>query len=340
MPLHSPNGAPRSLPLIAALLPAPTWSIVDVGARAGVAGFWAPMQPHATFVGFDPDAEECARLNRPGMRFLPYALADKPGLRNFHLTRSIYCHGFAAINADAWRFPNAVNNAVAQTVQLQAETLDRALEAHQVERVDFLKLDVEGTELDVLRGFSPCSMRVLGVLSELWFGTKDVPSPGDLDNYLRRLGFRLFDIEVQRYPRTTLPVGPLNQDGSPPTPYCAHGQVQTGDALWFRDPVADRRAGSPFIRWDDAAVLRLVGLFDLFGYQDAAIELLLAWRDDFRIALDVDEIVDALVPPIGGEILPFDVYWRRSAALFAGRYLAPGVEADLQPPSYKPPGTR
>lgn len=321
MPLANPNTSPRSLGLIAEAVG--KWTIVDVGARGGISPVWEPMVPHAQFVGFDPDPQECARLEREGMAFLPFALDSVPGKRTLHLTRSPWCHGFVPIDQHAFRFPNWVNNEVVSEVEVETTTLDASVGP----RVDFVKIDTEGSELDVLRGGDQTMASCLGVLVELWFGTKDALPPWMVDAHMRRIGFRLYDIVVQRYPRNTMPVGHLRDDGSAPPQFRDHGQVMTGDALYFRDPMAEVS-----FSWTTHSLLHLIGLLDLWGYQDAALELAFEERAFLGCNVNVDELIASLVPPINGTIVSFEEYWRRSAAQFGESHLAHGVRPKLEMP--------
>lgn len=323
MPLANPNPSPRSLGMIAEH--AGPWMIVDVGARGGVSPVWEPMKPHAKFVGFDPDPEECKRLEQDGQTFIPAALDSVPGARTLHLTRSPWCHGFIPINTDAYRFPNWVNNEPVDEVFVKTTTLDLAMQ--DFPRVDFVKIDTEGSELDVLRGGDKTLEHCLGVMVELWFGTKDALPPWMVDCHLRRAGFRFYDIAVQRYPRNTMPVGHLRDDGSAPPQFREHGQVMTGDALYFRDPLADTSCP-----WTTDSLLHLIGLLDLWGYQDAALELAFKERAWLGCNIDVDALIASLVPPIGGRVVSFEDYWKRSAGQFGESHLAEGVRPKLEMP--------
>ena len=89
--------------------------------------------------------------------------------------------------------------------------------------------------------------------------------------------------------------------------------------------------------WDDETILRLVGLLDLYSYPDVAIEILDFYRDRFRQSVDVDGLIDRLVPQVDGAVLSFDEYWDRSAQLFVDHYLAPHIrpKAQLAKPRYR-----
>lgn len=362
MPINSTNSKPRSLDYLRMILSSneERFVMMDIGARDGILPQWKPMGNLARVVGFDPDEEECKRLNAANkdMEFLPFALHSSPGERTFYLTELEYCHGFAPCDAKYFgRFPNAINNAVREEITLYADSLDNIVSKASFDHVDFIKIDTEGTELAILQGARNTfkTHRVLGLLVEVWWDPrlKNQPAFSDLDSFVRGEGFSFFDVECQRYPRNSLPVGAMTtnrQEGSGllsrfkrnadafscEAPYRYFGQILTGDALYFRDPVWDLSQGYTGFLWDDETILRLVGLLDLYNYPDFAIEILDFYRDRFSRSVDVDGLIDRLVPPVDGVILPFNEYWRRSAELFSDHYLAPHIrpKARLVKPRY------
>ena len=68
--------------------------LIDVGARWGVGSRWEAVQDAARILCFDPDEEECARLNQaspPHVTYLPYGLAEQAGEQTLHLTAEPAC---------------------------------------------------------------------------------------------------------------------------------------------------------------------------------------------------------------------------------------------------------
>lgn len=385
MPLAQINSNPRTLAALGALLGREErFVMIDIGARGGVSEQWRPLAPLARVIGFEPDAAECERLNAmgTGMEFHPCALHSSPGEHVFYLTESDYCHGFRPCDPKYFdRFPNAVNNRVRGELRVNADSLDNFAARAGLEHIDFVKIDTEGSELDILHGgrASLHSRGVLGLLVEVWWDPrlKNQPSFAEMDSFIRAQGFTFFDLECQRYPRNSLPVGRLTsrfkRAGGPrlvrriadalshPTPYRHHGQILTGDALYFRDPVWDLGQDTGAFDWNDPTILRLVGLLDLYGYPDFAIEILDFYRDRFGRAVDVDGMIDALVPPVdgalsierlcsfasrlwkrivpsrAGAVLPFGEYWNRSERLFLDNCLSPDLrpKARIRKPRYR-----
>jgi FkbM family methyltransferase len=84
-----------------------------------------------------------------------------------------------------------VEKGVVREVPVRMDTLDHILEQACVERVDFVSVDVEGYELEVLRGFTLAKYRPRVVLLEDW---SDLHSARDrrVFNFMRRQGYARF----------------------------------------------------------------------------------------------------------------------------------------------------
>lgn len=297
--------------------------VIDIGARGGVDPLWSHFIPVADFVAFEPDAKECERLgglHPPGgavrISYVPLAIGAATGTQRFYATKFPYSSGFHRGN-DAWlsRFPFTTLDVVDE-IDVATVSLDDFAQGSAWKHMDFLKIDVEGAEYDVLAGASTMlrSHKVLGIKTEFWWDPviKSQRAFADIDTLLRANGFRFFDLVLHTYPRSTLPMGRI--DGTitagglhlePPKPY---GQAFTGDALYFRDPVGDLREGRPSIAWEADTLLRLCGILDVYDYGDCAIEILEAFRDSHLSGIDVDPLMDALVPVLAGSVMRYGDY--------------------------------
>jgi FkbM family methyltransferase len=325
MTLLSPNPSPR---LPAALLPLLTsaedrYVMVDVGSRDGALDVMRWFKGMGRVIGFDVDADECARLNalHPGgeERSYPYAIAEKEEKRTFYMTRNPYSSGLHRGNS-AWlsRFPWRNLDIVGEAV-VMTTSLDAFADQEGVDHIDFIKIDVEGAELEVLHGASRslADRAVLGIKTELWWDSeiKGQPPFAKLDTFIREAGFRFFDLALHRYERNTLPAGrlegTLQADKTTITlNYVAgaFGQAATGDALYFRDPVGDRREGRKTLAWSDQQLLRLCGLFDVYDYGDCAIEVLEEFREQLSKKYDVDALIEAVTPSVAGRVPQYAAY--------------------------------
>ena len=206
--------------------------VVDCGARD------AELDPalviafsQGQLIGFELDDQECQRLNRIHPQrhaFHSTAVGRQEGTRTLYVTHNPACSSLFEPNQEfLGPFLESTSLKVERIDQVNTVDLDSYLARVGVTQIDFLQLDVQGAELDVLHGCpSLLQTGVLGVRVEVEFSPmyRSQPLFGDVDAYLRSFGFTLFDLSRVRYRRSALPPGI-------PT----RGQLLWGDALYLRD---------------------------------------------------------------------------------------------------------
>ncbi|MEA2812096.1 MAG: hypothetical protein QOJ17_6237 [Rhodospirillaceae bacterium] len=280
--------------------------VVDVGARGGIEWFWKAFGDDIRTIAFEPDPEECARLQaaaEKNVTYLPVALDAESGARTLHVARFSAASSFYP-NDRTWcgRFDFGDSLAVESRIEVRTTTLREALAGRQP---DFIKLDVEGAELDVLRGADLGA--VLGLVSEVRFSKKmsGCPTFAELDAFCHAAGFELFDLDLYRYTRRALPYPYLydyrDDAGQPVAGPTVQGQPLIGDALYFRDGLT---AAQP---------MKLACLFEVFGLNDCAAEVVQAHRSAFAPWADPDLLLGLLVPEVKGEKLSFPDHIARHA---------------------------
>lgn len=146
----------------------------------------------AKVVGFEPVQVECDKLNAKAegfARFLPYAIGD--GRRrtfhtcNYPMTSSLY-----EPNSPLLAKFQSLNELV-QVVDRREVDTHRLDDVKEVENCDYLKVDVQGAELDVFMGAPRILADAVVVQTEVEFVPlyRGQPLFADVDQHLRRAGY-------------------------------------------------------------------------------------------------------------------------------------------------------
>ena len=109
------------------------------------------------------------------------------------------------------------------------------LEQKGVKSLDFLKIDVDGKDFDVLNSFDHAlsDLAVVGVGVEVNFCGSDSETDNtfhNMDRFLKARGFELLTLSTRRYSVSALPSRFLG--GAGPT---EKGRILQGDAMYARD---------------------------------------------------------------------------------------------------------
>lgn len=238
--------------------------LVDVGATGGVNSRWKKIQEYVYPILFDPDPRAAFPDTGFEQLVVNTALNNVPGRVSLNLCKkpqvsSLYkpdCK-FLELYTNPDRFR------VVDKLELDAETLDGQMIENGLERVDFIKLDTQGSELDILMGSRRTLSDVIGIETEIEFSRMYQGQHlfGDLDRFLQSQGFFLFDIR-----RTYWGLRGL-RDNRFVRKSRDKGILMFGDALYFRlpDSIIDDADGDKCFR---AALC-----FSVYGYDDHAMYL-------------------------------------------------------------------
>lgn len=189
--------------IVASVLGSYSTSVLNIGARWGDAGAWWRIDPVASTIGFDPDPAECDRLNAlcPSSRterYLPLALGARETQATFYTTAEPACSSlYPPDEALSRRYPQLKVTQVASQSTVQLTPLDAWWEMEDRPSVSFLKIDTQGSELDILKGAQSLLGGCLGCEVEVEFSPiyKGQPLFSDVDTFLRANGFVLWRLK-------------------------------------------------------------------------------------------------------------------------------------------------
>lgn len=199
---------------------------VEVGARKGAKRF---QGKDVRYYGFEPAPASYFTIqqnpNYGYAKVFRCALADQAGTRLFYETQHPGCSSLLKPNQaiiakfdhrEAWgrdiwnrrvlvpqRCPFADHFQIVGSYYVQTRTLDDVCQAEGIDHIDYLQLDTQGSELQVLRGAVNILQKTdkVGIEMELIPLYQDQPLMDDLWCFLKTQGFRLLSAGNEVYAR-------------------------------------------------------------------------------------------------------------------------------------------
>ncbi|MDP6823413.1 MAG: FkbM family methyltransferase [Dehalococcoidia bacterium] len=255
---------------------------VDVGAAGGFRSKFDVFGPSLMKIGFEPDTDGYETLNeQPNERIFQKALGNANETRPLYLTRSPFSHSMLKSNSVFWKrmWSNTVQQEVGQT-NVDMVRFDDLSKTESIGDVDYMKIDTESTELEILRGAETALREsVIAVECEVAFYLVHHERClfADVDYFLRELGFSLYALETVNLPRRVTPTQYLtngsdyNPDNPGAYPKADFGHIIGGDALY----IADFQDGCNSAKFDSLPkLLKTAGVFDIHNLPDCALELI------------------------------------------------------------------
>ena len=188
-----------------------TWELPRLAPLCDVIGFEPNREEHAKILAGTTDLEVARKvpdLPYRSIRYVDKALSDRPGRAMLRITRgagasSLFEPNVELIAAIEHHFSFGKDLAeqfrVVGTEEVETTTLDAVAEQEGLDRIDYLKLDVQGMEYECLLGAEGLlKARRVGVIkTEVEFLPlyKGQHLFADIDAFLRSHGFMLLDLD-------------------------------------------------------------------------------------------------------------------------------------------------
>ena len=201
-------------------------TLLDIGSAGGIERRWEPIKGELCYFGVEPDQRSSKKLiNRCDFKkyeiFQSVIWSEKKeicfNLCNKPEVSSVFKPNRQFLDL----FPDKERFKIMKTISFKSTTLDYELKEIEV---DFAKIDILGGELFALMGMENHLSKCIGLEIEAEFALvyEGQPLFGDLQKYLKRIGFEFIDFtSLHRWERNQ-----LNN----------YGQCIFSDGLWMRTP--------------------------------------------------------------------------------------------------------
>jgi FkbM family methyltransferase len=290
--------------------------LLDVGVRGGVANHWLNFGDHLHAWGFDVLEESIRPLVEANehperLHYLSIGLGDEDTIRPFKFyPDNPFSSHFAASDGsdqtdDSWQ-------------QVPIRRLDTLYADGTIGAVDFMKMDAETYEVEIVRGARQFFLNsgIFGVESETHFlRTTRQPHSHFVELYeqLAPYGLTVYDIGVHRVPRPPLAHGFPQETGRGEYVLQPIGAARVFDFLFLSD-VFENAAKQSSAGPD--RLLKMIAVAEIYGLQDIGLDILLANRERLSGRFDVEQGMDWLIRQ------------RPDSKLTYKQYLAGGQSAD------------
>ena len=217
--------------LLEPILSGQSISLLDIGAANGIAPRWHRFKQHINYFGVEPDprSEHSVLLKNSKSEFksetlITKALWSSEGTIQLNLCRKpMTSSTFKPNEQFASLFPDATRFDVMESIELPSTTID-IISTELNQNFDVIKLDIQGAELEVLKGSTTAINNVLAAEIEVEFHHlyEGQPLFDKIFNLMKQQNFEFIDfVSLYRW-------APIRHTGL--------GQLTFADALFMRSP--------------------------------------------------------------------------------------------------------
>ena len=202
-------------------------TLIDVGAAGDLIPRWKKISRYVNYHGFEPDKRSREKLLEKNNTCKSYKIHDKIISNKIGKQKFYLCQG--ELNSSTFRpneklnslYPFSERFKVKDELFLESTTIDNL----KFENADFIKLDIQGGELDALIGSKKTLNKTLGLEIEVEFQHiyKNQPLFNKVFEFLASKDFAFIDFtRLVRWERNNL--------------YSFNGQCIWGDSIFLRTP--------------------------------------------------------------------------------------------------------
>ena len=280
--------------------------LIDVGVQGGENIRWGPLADYLTVYGFDAIAEVIDRLTQ-----------ENAGRSNRHY----YCLAVGNTDGETPFYYNPVNPTASSVYQqgqgrfgvktaeqvrmIPMRRLDSLFDEGLIPKADFLKVDVEGYEKDVLQGARGLlDAGVLGMQIESNFSVSpQYPRShfGTIAGLALDSHLLVFDIAFDRISRASFQSALIRKGLKPDADHDEVGRPATVDVLFCRDLIDEVDHQENYVTTCRPTtidqIIKMMIIYELHGLNDVALDTAERFAERLGARLDVDRAIWLLANP-------------------------------------------
>jgi FkbM family methyltransferase len=173
-----------------------SFTLIEVGALSvgATEPFYELLDyfPSSRIIAFEIDEQVCTKMNsesREGVEYFPFALGSHNREVPLYVTNHPMCTSLYKPNEKLISLYHNFEVAYLKSIEkVRTTQLDKFLKDQNIDTVDFIKIDVQGAELDIFKGGQKALNDVLKIVCEVEFVPhyENQPLFGDVCNFLAK----------------------------------------------------------------------------------------------------------------------------------------------------------
>ena len=176
--------------------------IFDIGANIGQSiDRFRKYQKNAKIFSFEPDPSvykllEFKKNNDPNLFTYNIALSNKKKKSILYTQNNSGESSLLKMNT------NKLNSNI--PIKIKCDTISRFCKKNKIKNIDILKIDTQGSEYNIIKGCGNFLKNIFIIEAEIIFNNtwKNSPSIGELENFLKRFGFVIWDFpNIVKFPQ-------------------------------------------------------------------------------------------------------------------------------------------
>ena len=255
--------------------------IILAGARFGYDETFKVFGDKLRVTGFEPDINECEKLNQNQQnknKFFPYYLFEDENKREFYEYNHKSSSSLYRINENfLTKFHQKKNFETEIIHNIQTKTLNNIFESEKIPKADYMQVDCEGAELNIIKGASNLLQNIICIETEILFQKNirlNAPHYSTLDSYLIGKNYSLYDLDLLRFskiPRAKRIEDYKDDDGNHIPGPTFKGQILAGDAVYFKN----LGMNDNYKNFSFEELIKYLFLLEIYFMHDTAYHLIL-----------------------------------------------------------------
>ena len=256
-----------------------TISLVDIGGYKGIQDRWKRVENLIEFHTFEPNSVEADKIRSKtkSLKIYKSALSSSDGKISLNICKE---PGVSSVLEPNFEFLKKFKNVERFEIVKKIEVDAKKLDSIKIDKIDFIKIDVQGYNLEVLKGSTEALEKAIGIEIECEFKEiyKNQSLFKDVDQYLSKHNFEVCDFtDIVRWSENVIDEKKQIEN---------QGEIIFVNALYLKKNI------------DKEKIKKQILIFLLYGQYSKALNLIKNNEDNLELNLKSKKAINKLIKSI------------------------------------------